>query len=176
MPEMEKRNSITMPHLSLGVFTLALINMAATWDEPVAMDTEWESEEVPCLQNWFQQLRPWGDHALGADTSPLTSGVGNLPSSGGKSKAIECSWLRCWFGDGNHGGDHPLEPAREREKEKCLVTFDSQGKQLVKYMRIPRRSKWTLLSCFLDWETCLFGETFCPCVIFLFFQLKQPFE
>ena len=26
--------------LSLGVFTPALINMAATWDEPVAMDTE----------------------------------------------------------------------------------------------------------------------------------------
>ena len=27
-----------------------------------------------------------GDHALGADTSPLTSGVGNLPSSGGRTQ------------------------------------------------------------------------------------------
>lgn len=175
MPEMEKRNSITMLCLSLGVFTPALINMAATWDEPVAMDTEWESEEVPCLQNWFQELRPWGHHAFRADMSPLTSGVGNLPSSGGKSKAIECSCLRCWFGDGNcgGGGDHPFEPAREQEKEKCLVTFDSQGKHLVKYMRIPRWSKWTLLSCFLDWETCLFGETFVP--MWFFFSANAAF-
>ena len=40
MPEKEDRNSVAMPCLSLGVFTPALINMAAIWDEPVAMDTE----------------------------------------------------------------------------------------------------------------------------------------
>ena len=40
MPEMEERNSVAMPCLSLGVFTPALINMAAICDEPVAMDTE----------------------------------------------------------------------------------------------------------------------------------------